>query len=258
GHAVVSQGFDEPVDFGLGTDVDAACRLVEDQDLGLTCKPTGEDDLLLVSTGELADGLLDAGRLDAQALHEVRGHCALASAVKDAEPRNLVGYHEACVLTHRADEKQRLLLAIFGNKPDTGSDGVARLAQAHGTTVHQDAPCGQLVDTDDGARHLGASGAHQAAEAEDLAGAHLKVHVAYMNRRHAFELEPDSSGLRRTAPEQFCYRPSDHHPDEFLLVHVRCRNGIDQMPIAQHRHAIGEIDDLPQPMADVDDRNAGG
>ena len=48
------------VDLGLGADVDAAGRLVHDQDPRLGLQPLAEDDLLLVAAGELADHLLAA------------------------------------------------------------------------------------------------------------------------------------------------------------------------------------------------------
>ena len=40
---------EQPVDLGLGADVDAAGGLVDDQQLGLGGQPLGDDDLLLVA-----------------------------------------------------------------------------------------------------------------------------------------------------------------------------------------------------------------
>ena len=51
---------DDPVDLDLGPDVDAAGRLVEDQQPRLRGQPLGEDDLLLVAARQCADHLLDA------------------------------------------------------------------------------------------------------------------------------------------------------------------------------------------------------
>ena len=50
----------QAVDLGLGADVDAAGRLVQDQDARLGREPFAEHHLLLVAAGELADDLLDA------------------------------------------------------------------------------------------------------------------------------------------------------------------------------------------------------
>jgi hypothetical protein len=49
----VGQPLDDPVDLVLRPHVDAAGGLVEDEQLGLGEEPLGEDDLLLVATGEL-------------------------------------------------------------------------------------------------------------------------------------------------------------------------------------------------------------
>ena len=45
-------------DLGLGADVDAARRLVEDEQLAVHAQPAGQQHLLLVAAGELADRLL--------------------------------------------------------------------------------------------------------------------------------------------------------------------------------------------------------
>ena len=59
GDAGRGQLVDQPVDLELGADVDAAGRLVQDQDARLARQPAGEHHLLLVAAGELAHLLLD-------------------------------------------------------------------------------------------------------------------------------------------------------------------------------------------------------
>ena len=60
---LLRQRLDQRVDLGLGADVDAPRRLVEDQHLGLGGEPAGEHDLLLVAARELADRLGSDGVL---------------------------------------------------------------------------------------------------------------------------------------------------------------------------------------------------
>ena len=62
--AVLGQREDEPLDLGLGADVDAARGLVEDQDLRVRRQPAGEDDLLLVAAAQVADQLVGVRRRD--------------------------------------------------------------------------------------------------------------------------------------------------------------------------------------------------
>ena len=55
---------DQPVDLGLGADVDAARRLVEDEQHRLPRQPARKHHLLLVAAGQLRDELVEAGRPD--------------------------------------------------------------------------------------------------------------------------------------------------------------------------------------------------
>ena len=63
--------FEQRVDLILRAHVDAAGRLVEDQDVGVAFQPLGHDDLLLVAAGEAADLDVDAGGTRAQLLHVI-------------------------------------------------------------------------------------------------------------------------------------------------------------------------------------------
>ena len=53
----------QPVDLGLGADVDALRRLVEDQHARLRRQPAGQRDLLLVAAGEVADRRVERRRV---------------------------------------------------------------------------------------------------------------------------------------------------------------------------------------------------
>ena len=60
GGALAGDLADELMQVGLGLDVDADRRLVDDEDLGLRREPFGDRNLLLVSAGEIADDLVRA------------------------------------------------------------------------------------------------------------------------------------------------------------------------------------------------------
>ena len=55
---------DDLVDLVLRSDVDASCGLVEDEHLRLGEHPLGQDNLLLVAAGQLADAFVDRRCLD--------------------------------------------------------------------------------------------------------------------------------------------------------------------------------------------------
>jgi hypothetical protein len=59
--ALGGEAFDQVVDFRLGADIDAASRLVEQEDLGSGRQPAGDDRLLLVAAAEKSGSAGRAG-----------------------------------------------------------------------------------------------------------------------------------------------------------------------------------------------------
>ena len=47
-----------------------------------------------------------------------------------------------------------------------------------------------------------------------------------------------------------------HQFGEAVIVDLGGRKGADLAPVAQHGHALGDLDDLLEPMADEDDGDA--
>jgi pyruvate formate lyase activating enzyme len=58
-----------------------------------------------------------------------------------------------------------------------------------------------------------------------------------------------------TTLERICRKITDH-ADDLVLVHFGDRTRGDEMAVAQHGHAIGNLEDLLQAMRDVDDAHA--
>ena len=59
---------DDRMHLGLGADVDAARRLVEDQQRGIGVEPFAQHHLLLIAARQLGDGEIDRWRADGQPL----------------------------------------------------------------------------------------------------------------------------------------------------------------------------------------------
>src|SRR3954470_10029921 len=78
-HPVAPKLADQPLDFGLGADVNAARRLVKDHELRLQREPTGEHGLLLIAAAELRDRLLSVWRGDPERADVPIGESALAT-----------------------------------------------------------------------------------------------------------------------------------------------------------------------------------
>jgi len=75
--ALFAEFVNEGVDFGFGSDIDAARGVVEEEDVGLSEEPASDDSLLLVSAAEAGDGSVDAGGFDAHAVDGVTGGSSL-------------------------------------------------------------------------------------------------------------------------------------------------------------------------------------
>ena len=67
GLAAGELGGEQPVDLGLGADIDAGRRVLEDQHLGRDVHPARDDDLLLIAAGEAFDELVRRVRHEADA-----------------------------------------------------------------------------------------------------------------------------------------------------------------------------------------------
>ena len=92
--AVAGELVDEAVDFGLGADIDAAGRLVEDQHLGLGLEQAREQHLLLIAAGQAADGhqRLAATRMPSARMALPPGS-ALPAQVEDAAHARIPAEH---------------------------------------------------------------------------------------------------------------------------------------------------------------------
>ena len=82
---------DDSVDFGFGSNVDAACRLVQNQDLGANFKPAREEYFLLITTRKSADDAFWAVYSDIQAGNRLLGELVQRRVVDDARARMLAG-----------------------------------------------------------------------------------------------------------------------------------------------------------------------
>ena len=87
---------DDAVDLPLRADVDAARRLVHDQDLRVGVQPLADDDLLLVAAGEIADLLVARGRLDVDQLDVLVRDLVFHLRAREQTPACLL-YTSRCV-----------------------------------------------------------------------------------------------------------------------------------------------------------------
>ena len=74
---------DDRINLGLGPDIDAACRLVEDQDFWRGRKQARQQHLLLVAAGESAGRHADIGGADAERREGLVGTIASLVTIED-------------------------------------------------------------------------------------------------------------------------------------------------------------------------------
>ena len=126
-HPVGGERSHQPVDLGLGADVDAARRLVEQQHARSRAQPLGEHDLLLVAARELPCALVRARRRGSTA--RPRSCSNAARSRRGREPatrrdRGQVGQRR--VRPHRERQHEPLGLALLGHEHEARARPRAR------------------------------------------------------------------------------------------------------------------------------------
>jgi len=71
------------VDGGLGADVDAAGRFIDDQEPGVSAEPFGQGDLLLISAAEAGDGGFQRRRFHVEPVEKGLGGVSFGALVDD-------------------------------------------------------------------------------------------------------------------------------------------------------------------------------
>ena len=202
---------EESVHLGLGAHVDAAGGLVDDEELRLGREPLGEHDLLLVAAREGRDRVLLRARLHLEALRPLRGGGAFAGAVDEAEPGQRVPQRQRRVAGDREVHDEPLLAPVLGHEADAGVDGGLRIPRTQRSAEQLDAAPVVAVDAEHGPRDLGAAGADESGEGDDLAGAHLEVDVAeHARAREPGDREHGVADLGLDLGEQLCDVAADH------------------------------------------------
>jgi hypothetical protein len=106
-------------DLGLRADVDPAAGLVQEHHPGAGRQDLADHDLLLVPTGEGADGQGRVRRLDGDLLDHPRRERLLLRAGKEPAPQELADARQGEVLGHTHGLHQAVTLTVLGHQADT-------------------------------------------------------------------------------------------------------------------------------------------
>src|SRR5205814_8539050 len=107
---------EEAMHFGLRADVDAASRLVDDQQRRLAREPLRQDGLLLVAARERPDGVRQLAVLQLQPERPVPREAALGAARDEAPALDAVERRERDVALDREIHHQPLLAPVLRNE----------------------------------------------------------------------------------------------------------------------------------------------
>ena len=121
-HAVLGEVDDELLDLGLGADVDAARRLVEDEQPGRGGEPAREQHLLLVAAREVAHERVGVAGTDVERL-DVRWRQLVLALLRDrAEPAAVGLQRQRDVVAHGEVADDALVAAVLRGERDAVRD----------------------------------------------------------------------------------------------------------------------------------------
>ena len=249
----------ELVHRGLGADVDALGRLVEDDDAGLGGEPLGDHHLLLVAAGELGDVLVERGGAEVEAGGVLAGEAELLGEAQEAAARGAGERRQGDVLEDRQADDRALAAAVLGHVDDAVGDRVGGAADRGEAAVDPDLALRGLRDAEERLHELAAPGADQAVEAEDLAVAQGEADVLELGRvAVAGDLQHLLADPVGALGEDRVDRAADHHGDELVLGDVGDAAFADEAAVAEDGVAVGDAEDLVELVADEEDRLALG
>src|SRR3954447_6071794 len=101
-----------------------------------------------------------------------------------------------------------------------------------------------------------APGADQSIESDDLAATDRERYVGEARSAQVPHIEQHLSERDRLLVVHFLDGPSHHVADELALVRLGNDTGRYELAVPKDRHPVGQLEDLLQAMADIDDRHA--
>src|SRR5882724_1088799 len=247
----------EAVDLDLRANVDAAGGLIEDVDVAVANEPLREHDLLLVPAGQVPHQLAERGRLHADGVRHLRDERRDLAPPDEPGGGVEVQDREGHVVEHRQSEDETLLLPLLGDEGDAPVHRVAGGPDAHLPPVHEDpagvSPPGAVDELHD----LGAAGADETDQPEDLAPPQREGHVgAHAALREPLNSEDLLARLHALLRVLLSERAAHHLTDDLVDGDPFHGRGDDAAAVAEHGDAVCHLLDLLQPVGDVDHRHA--
>ena len=184
-----------------------------------------------------------------------------ASARSRRGGRNPAGVSCGSTATRRSLRSTSAARAPAGGDPPAGRRGhgeARRAASRRGSGgVDPDLPTVETVDPEDRAGHLGAPGADEAREPDDLATAKLERDVGEDPvAGQALGAQHDVADLGCLLREERVERAPDHQANDLPLRQLGRRTRRDVPAVAQHGDRVRDLSHLLEAVADEHDRDA--
>ena len=248
------------VDFDLRRDVDAPCRLIEDEDAQVFNQhPFRQHDLLLVAAAQPPHRPAGAARAHVELVEHPRHRFPLAPAIEDAGLREPAHGRKAGVVDDRALQRQPVAHPVLRDERNAVRDGIGRRGDRHLAPVDEDPPAVGRLRAEHRPCHVASSAAHEPEHSDDLARPHGEGD-SFVGRPPAkvAHLERGAARLRRPLRIDGVERPPHHGADEFVPGHRPGRCERHAAAVLQDEDVVRDVEDLIQAMRDVEHRGAGG
>ncbi len=167
--ALRCEAFDKAVDLGFRSDVYAARRLVEQQNLAIRRNPTGDDRLLLVSPGEEADRPVDQKRTQIDVGQDLGRLLAKRAASYETAGGKVLHRGQRDIVHHGALRDDSLPLPFLWREADARGNSGARALFGELPAVQRDRSRGRPVCSGDQAQQFRSPSADQSGDPENLA-----------------------------------------------------------------------------------------
>src|ERR1700680_583243 len=256
---------DQLVDFLLGADIDAARRLVEQQDTRVGGEPFADDDLLLIAARKRRDQLIDARASHREPPDDIVGQCGFARKGAQAKPRHGADRGQGDIVADRFRKMEATLLTVFRHERDAQAIGVGRRFDVDDAALDRNRAAAPAArDTEDRFQDFGAAGTEQTADAEDFALPQLEADAVQRPppsaaseriERQVIDTQDNRPTFRSRAAMVGGHLAADHRGDDRSTRQFADRGRHDAPAVAQHRPPIGEVENLFDAVRGVDDRD---
>ena len=256
---LVGEAREKLVDLALGADIDAARRLVDEENAAAGVEGARHHAFLLVAAGELADQRLRVAHADREPPRQLRHALPLAASAQDQAAERSGRPRDRHVEGDILRQETAMRLAVLRQQADAEPDGGARAGEPGFAPMQRKAFGARGIGADDGAEQLRPPRSGEAADAQNLALAHVEIDaVEHAGAGEAADGEDGFSETSQPGRKSVGDAPADHHADQAVMVDLIDRPRSDHRAVAQYGHAMADGEDFLQPVGDVDEGDALG